>query len=285
MPQVTGLPPVVSTAWLESHLQEPDLVILDASWYLPTSSRDAAAEYRQRHIPGAVFFDLDQASDSRSHWPHMFPGDDEFSRYLGSLGVGPSSRVVTYEGSGTFLSAARAWWMLRAVGHQAVSVLDGGLIRWCAEGRPVRQGAERRTPTAFRAKLRGGEIVTKEEVRQLLATGRAQVVDMRAAERFHGTAPEPRPGIPSGHIPGSLNLPHTELLAPDGTLLRSDALRHRLAEAGVDPGRPVVASCGSGTSACALLLALDTLGTTGHRLYDGSWTEWAGSGMPMEPRE
>jgi len=281
---VKGLDPVVSTAWLASRLGEPDLVVLDASWYLPTSGRDAAAEYRQRHIPGAVFFDLDLASDARSPWPHMFPDNDEFARYLGSLGVGPSSRVVTYEGSGTLLSAARAWWMLRAVGHQAVSVLDGGVTTWCAEGRPVRQGVEHRTPTTFRAALRAGEIVTRDEVRDLLATGRAQVVDMRAAERFNGTAPEPRPGIPSGHIPGSLNLPHTGLLAPDGTLLRNEALRRRLADAGVDPERPVVASCGSGTSACALLLALETLGTTGHRLYDGSWTEWAGSGMPVEPR-
>jgi len=279
---VKGVDPVVSTSWLEARLGEPDLVILDASWYLPSSGRDAAEEYRQRHIPGAVFFDLDRASDPHSQWPHMFPGDDEFSRYLGSLGVGPASRVVAYEGSGTFLSAARAWWMLRVAGHGAVSVLDGGLTRWCAEGRPVRQGTENRTPTTFRAKLRGGEIVTRDELRELLATGRAQVVDMRVAERFSGTAPEPRPGIPSGHIPGSLNLPHTELLAPDGTLLRNDALRQRLAAAGVDPDRPVVASCGSGTSACALLLALATLGTTGHRLYDGSWTEWAGSGMPVE---
>lgn len=278
-----GLDPVVSTSWLASRLGEPDLVVLDGSWYLPTSGRDAAAEYRQRHIPGAVFFDLDQASDSRSRWPHMFPSDDEFSRYLGSLGVGPSSRVVAYEGSGTLLSAARVWWMLRVAGHQAVSVLDGGLTRWCAEGRPVREGTESRLPTTFRAALRAGALVTRDEVRDLLATGGAQVVDMRAAERFHGTVPEPRPGIPSGHIPGSLNLPHTELLAPDGTLLRNDALRRRLAEAGIDPDRPVVASCGSGTSACALLLALETLGTTGHRLYDGSWTEWAGSGMPVAP--
>jgi thiosulfate/3-mercaptopyruvate sulfurtransferase len=276
--------PLVSTAWLESHLGEPDLVILDASWYLPTSGRDAAAEYRQRHIPGAVFFDLDHASDPHSRWPHMFPGGDDFARYIGSLGVGPSSRVVAYEGSGTLLSAARAWWMLRVVGHRAVSVLDGGFTSWCAEGRPARQGIETGTPAMFRAALRASEIVTRNEVRDLLAAGRDQVVDMRAAERFQGTAPEPRPGIPSGHMPGSLNLPHTELLAGDGTLLRGDALRRRMAEAGVDPDRPVIASCGSGTSACALLLALETLGTTGHRLYDGSWTEWAGSGMPVEPR-
>ena len=274
--------PLVSCGWLDAHLGEPGLVVLDASWYLPTSGRDAAQEYRERHIPGAVFFDLDRASDPESPWPHMFPGAESFSRYVGSLGVGLAARVVVYDGSGANLSAARAWWMLRAVGHRDVRVLDGGLVKWCAEGRATWSGTESPAAATLPPSLRGHDIATRDEVRAALASGRAQVVDVRAADRFLGTAPEPRPGVPSGHMPGSVNLPYTDLHAADGTLLDPVELRRRLAGAGVDPHRPVIATCGSGTSACALLLALEVLGTGGHRLYDGAWTEWAGSGLPVE---
>jgi len=280
-----GIPargPLVSSDWLAAHLGEADLAILDASWYLPTSGRDAAAEYRECHIPGAVFFDLDRASDPESRWPHMFPGAEPFARYVGSLGVGPATRVVVYDGSGANLSAARAWWMLRTVGHGEAGVLDGGFVKWRAEGRATRAGTEPASATDFPASRRTPEIATRDEVRDALAAGQAQVVDVRAADRFRGIAPEPRPGIPSGHMPGSVNLPYTELHSADGTLLGPAELQRRLLAAGVDPGRPVIATCGSGTSACALLLALAVLGTGGHRLYDGAWTEWAGSGMPVE---
>jgi len=273
--------PLVSGDWLEGHLGGPDLVVLDASCYLPTSGRDAFREYQERHIPGAVFFDLDRASDPASPWPHMFPGAEPFARYIGSLGVGSTARVVVYDGSGANLSAARAWWMLRMVGHREVGILDGGLVKWCAEGRATRSGTEAPLPATFLPSRREPEIATRDEVKEALARGAVRVVDVRAADRFRGTAPEPRPGIRSGHMPGAVNLPYTELHAADGTLLGQAELRRRLLAAGVDPGRPIIATCGSGTSACALLLALEVLGTGGHRLYDGAWTEWAGSGMPV----
>lgn len=272
--------PLVSSAWLEGRLGAPDLRVLDASWYLPAAGRDARAEYLAGHIPGAVFFDLDAASDPRSPWPHMLPTADEFARLAGSLGIGDHTQVVIYDGSGTNLSAARAWWMFRAFGHRAVAVLDGGLGKWKAEGRPLEAGPVAVTPEHFQARLDASQVRTLEEVQRALAEGQAQVVDLRAAGRFAGAEPEPRP-IPSGHIPGSLNLPYTALVRPDGTLRSREDLRRVLVESGIDPAKPVIALCGSGTSACTLLLALEVLETGGHALYDGSWTEWASRGMPV----
>jgi thiosulfate/3-mercaptopyruvate sulfurtransferase len=211
----------------------------------------------------------------------MFPGADAFAAYAGGLGIGSGVRVVAYDGSGTNLSAARAWWMLRHIGHTEVAVLDGGLGKWRAESRPLSSGIETREPARLVPAPGAGRIVTREEVRDALARGAAQVVDVRVAERFLGAVPEPRPGIPSGHMAGAVNFPHPELVSRDGTVIVAADLEARLAARGIDPTRPVVAVCGSGTSACALLLALDSLGTAGHCLYDGSWTEWAGSGMPV----
>ena len=275
------LPPLVSTGWLAAHSAEPRLVILDTSWYLPSSGRNAAEEFVGGHLPGAVFFDLDAGSDRTSPLPHMLPSESAFARYAGSLGVGNDSAVVVYDGSGGNMSAARVWWMFRAFGHANVAVLDGGFGKWREEGRPLETGAVRTTPRRFEARLIAGLLRTWSQVSAALRGRDAQVVDTRSAGRFQGAAPEPRAGLPSGHMPGAINLPYTDLVHADGTALTPEELRIRLSQAGVRPDRPVIATCGSGTSACTLLHALFRLGQDHTALYDGSWTEWAGSGMPV----
>jgi thiosulfate/3-mercaptopyruvate sulfurtransferase len=275
------LPPLVSSDWLAQHLDRPELVILDGSWYLPSSGRDAREEYRAGHIPGARFFDLDQASDQATRLPHMLPGAGAFAAYVGGLGISNDSVVVVYDGSGANMSSARVWWMFRVFGHPAVALLDGGLDKWRREGRPLQRGEVSCTPLEYRARLDGGRVRTLAEVRAALAEGTDQVVDVRSAGRFEGTAPEPRPGLPSGHMPGAFNLPYTELVHPDGTALSPDELRARMAAVHIRLDRPIIVSCGSGTSACTLLHALYRLGQHANALYDGSWTEWAGAGMPI----
>ena len=276
-----SLTPVVSSAWLAERLGSPAVVVLDASWYLPPTGRDARAEFLHGHIPGARYFDLDEASDSRVPLPHMLPPAEEFGAYLGGLGVGNADTVVVYDGSGANLSAARAWWMLRAFGHRQVAVLDGGLGRWRAEGRPFESGEATAEPRAFHARLDGSLVRTAAEVEAALESRAAQVVDLRSAGRFEGLEPEPRPGLPSGHMAGALNLPYTELVGPDGTVLPLEQLRQRMRQAGIDLDRPAIATCGSGVTACNLMLVFARLGRDGVVLYDGSWTEWAGSGRPM----
>jgi thiosulfate/3-mercaptopyruvate sulfurtransferase len=276
------LPPLVSTAWLAERLGNPGLVILDTSWYLPTAGRDALQEFRAGHIPGAMFFDLDEASDGATALPHMLPTEEAFATYAGGLGIGRDTAVVVYDGTGANGSAARVWWMLRAYGHQGVAVLDGGIGKWRSEGRPVETGEGRALrPVVFPARLYRSIVRDLDQVKDLLTTRRAQVVDLRSAGRFAGAEPEPRPGVPSGHMPGAVNLPYTELVQPDGTVLPDDELRARLARAGIDVNRPVVVTCGSGVSACNLLLALERLGSAPGALYDGSWTEWTSRGMPV----
>lgn len=276
-----SLPLLVTTQWLATRLGEPGLVILDGSWYLPTSGRDSRAEYRAGHIPGAVFFDLDASSDPATSLPHMLPTAEQFGRFAGSLGVGEDSRIVVYDGSGTNISAARVWWMFRSFGHPAVTLLDGGITRWRAERRPLESGEVIPVPARFVARLDGLRLRDRSEVQAALERADAQVVDMRSVGRFHGIDPEPRPQLPSGHMPGAINLPFNELVHADGTALADDALRARLAAAGVRLDRPIIATCGSGTSACTLLHALERLGHAEAALYDGSWTEWASSGMPV----
>ena len=270
------LPPLVSTDWLDARLGGPGLRVVDASWYLPGSGRDPAAEYAAGHIPGALFFDLDAVSDARSKLPHMLPDADEFARRMAALGLNDGDDIVVYDGSGVNLSAARVWWMFRVFGHDRVTVLDGGMGKWRREGRPIESGAVELPAGRFTARLDAGQVRGLEAVRANLETGAEQVVDMRSAGRFAGSAPEPRAGLRGGHIPGSVNLPFDELVAADGTLLPRDALRRRIARAGVDPARPVIATCGSGTSACALIHALHVLGYDRSALYDGGWTEWGG---------
>jgi thiosulfate/3-mercaptopyruvate sulfurtransferase len=267
-------PSVVSTQWLAENLDRLEVRVLDASWYLPTSGRNGRAEFAAGHIPGARYFDLDAASDDRTSLPHMLPTAARFAEQAGALGVSNDSTVVVYDGSGGNLSAGRAWWLFKAFGHDRVAVLDGGIKKWKAEGRAMETGIPRVEPAVFTAKLRPGLVRTMEQVAHALSSGSVQVVDMRSRGRFEGSEAEPRPGLPSGHMPGALNLPYLSLVQSDGTLLPPDDMRQRIAAAGLRLDRPIIASCGSGVSACALLLALDTLGVQGAKLYDGSWTEW-----------
>jgi thiosulfate/3-mercaptopyruvate sulfurtransferase len=281
---------MISTGELAAMLGEPRLRVLDASWYLPTAGRDARAEFAAAHVPGARFFDLDQASDHATTLPHMLPDEASFARYVGEeLGIGDGDRVVVYDGSGTNLSAGRAWWMFRAFGHEDAAVLDGGLRGWIAEGRPTERGVPAAAaPARFTARLDRARVRDLDEVRAVVERGSmgdddVQIVDMRPAGRFAGRDPEPRAGVRGGHVPGSVNVPFTELVRDDGTVLSPDELRARLAAAGVRLDRPIVATCGSGTTACALLLNLERLGVRDAALYDGSWSEWgARDDVPVE---
>jgi len=270
------LPPLVSTEWLAERLGRPALRVLDASWHLPTLGRDAATEYAASHIPGALFFDLDQVSDPGTSLPHMLPPAESFSKAMSRLGLDDHDDVVLYDATGNNLSAARAWWMFRVFRHPRAALLDGGLGKWRSEGRPVESGVVALPPGRFSARLDHRGVRDLTDMRANLERGAEQVVDMRPAGRFAGTEAEPRAGLRGGHVPGSRSLPYTSLVAADGTLLPPDVLRRRLAAAGVDTTRPVVATCGSGTSACTLIHALHVLGYEGAALYDGSWTEWGG---------
>ena len=269
-----SLPALVSTDWLAAQLGRPGLRVVDGSVYLPTSGRNPAAEYAAGHIPGAVFFDVDATSDTASPLPHMLPPADAFARRMSALGLDDADDIIVYDGSGVNLSAPRVWWMFRVFGHERVAVLDGGIGKWRREGRPVESGGVAPTPGRFSARLVPAAVRDRAAVLANLSIPGEQIVDMRSAGRFAGTEPEPRPGLRGGHIPGSRNLPFNELVAADGTLLPAAALRRRLAAADVDPTRPIVATCGSGTSACALIHALRVLGYDTAALYDGSWAEW-----------
>jgi thiosulfate/3-mercaptopyruvate sulfurtransferase len=264
---------LVSTEWLAEHLNAPDVRILDASWHMPGSGRDARAEFEAAHIPGARFFDIDEISDDQSSLPHMAPPVEKFVSRMRGLGIGDGHRVVVYDTHGLF-SAARVWWLFRLFGKRDVAVLDGGLPKWRAEGRPVEDGVPILRDRHFTAR-RDASLV--RDVTQVAATaklGDAQIVDARSAARFRGEAPEPRPGLRSGHIPGSKNLPYGELLNPDGTMKDLPELRAAFEAAGVDAGKPAITTCGSGISAAILSLALERLGNRSHALYDGSWAEW-----------
>ena len=274
---------IVSTAWLAKELGAPDLRVVDASWYLPQQKRDAKAEYAAQHIPGAVYFDIDLISDSSIPLPHMLPSPEQFARQVGELGIGDGDRVVCYDGMGLF-SAARAWWMLRVMGHTNVAVLDGGLPKWLAEKHPVEAGSAQPQPRRFTPRPDKRLIRSIEQVRDNLNTHRDQVLDARARGRFKGTEPEPRPGVRSGHIPGAANLPYNELLDPKtGTILPKDQLIARFEAEGIDLSKPVVTSCGSGVTASALALGLYLIGRTDTAVYDGSWSEWgARTDTPVE---
>jgi thiosulfate/3-mercaptopyruvate sulfurtransferase len=270
------LPAHVWTEWLAGRLGRDGLRVLDASWYLPTAGRDARAEYLGGHIPGALFFDLDAVSDTDTSLPHMLPSAEVFAGAMGAIGLRDDDDLVIYDGTGANMSAARAWWMFRVFGHPAVALLDGGSGKWRREGRPLEAGAVRLPPGRFSATPDRRAVRDLAALQSNLRTQREQVVDLRPAGRFRGTDPEPRPGLRGGHIPGSRSMPYNDLVAADGTLLPPDELRRRLEEAGIDLARPLVATCGSGTSACTLLHALHLLGHDRTALYDGSWTEWGG---------
>ena len=267
---------LVDGAWLEAHLAAPGLRVLDASWYLPSQKRDPDAEFAAAHVPGAQRFDIDRIADTRSPLPHMLPAADAFAAAVAAMGIGNDDRVVVYDGAG-LMSAARAWWMFRVFGHAAVAVLDGGLVKWRAEGRILETAVRAPPPGRFVATLDKGRVRDLGAMLANLETAAEKVVDARGAGRFAGTEPEPRAGLRGGHIPGSRNLPYPALLDPgDGSVLPKDRLRAAFAAAGVDPGAPVVSTCGSGVTAAIVALALDVLGHDMGALYDGSWAEWGG---------
>jgi thiosulfate/3-mercaptopyruvate sulfurtransferase len=265
--------PVVSVRWLQEHIASPGLVILDASWYLPSDKRDCRAEFEKAHIPGALFFDIDALVDSSSDLPHMLPPPDEFTTAMRKLGLNGDDRVVVYDSAGLF-SAPRAWWMLRLFGHRDVVVLDGGLPKWFAEGRATEDVAPVARERHFTARRNAALVRDVTQMAMAAKLGAEQIVDARSAPRFRGEAPEPRAGLRSGHIPGAVNLPYGALLNPDSTLKDPDALRAAFVAAGVDLSKPVVSSCGSGITACVLDLALERIGHRRHAVYDGSWAEW-----------
>jgi thiosulfate/3-mercaptopyruvate sulfurtransferase len=264
---------LVSTDWLEAHLSNPDLRVLDASWYLPDVPRDPRAEYDAAHIPGARFVDVADVSDARSELPHMAPPVEKFMSRMRAIGVGDGHQVVVYDGAGLF-SAARIWWLFRLMGKTDIAVLDGGFPKWQAEGRPTED-----LPPVVRDRhmtvQRQAHLV--KDVTQVAAAtklGVPQVVDARSPSRFRGDAPEPRPGLRAGHIPGSSNLHYAALLAEDGTMKPVDELRAAFAAAEIDLAKPVITTCGSGVTAAILNLALERIGHRDHSLYDGSWAEW-----------
>ena len=267
---------LVSTDWLAERLDAPDVKPVDATWFLPTLARDPRAEYEAAHIPGAVFFDIDDIADEASSLPHMLPSPAKFASRVRKLGLGDGSRIVVYDNN-AYAASARAWWMFRVFGHEDVAVLDGGLAKWRAEGRPVTDAPVIPTERHFTARQNNLLVRDLEQLRANLVERREQVLDARPAGRFAGTAPEPRAGLRPGHIPHSLNLPHTQVVSPDdGTLLPPAALLERMRAIGLDPQRPVVATCGSGVTAATLALALHQVGAREVAVYDGSWTEWGG---------
>lgn len=267
--------PVVSTDWLAAHLHDPDVRVVDGSWHMPQAKRDPAREFTEAHLPGAVFFDIDGIADRSSGLPHMLPSPDAFAKAVGALGIGDGDRVIVYDSRGV-VSAARVWWTFRVFGQDAVAVLDGGLPKWRAEGRPLASGTASPAPRTFKARFRPELVRDVAQVKANLETRGEQIVDARSRGRFAGTEPEPRAGLRGGHMPGSLNLPYDELHASDGTLRPPAELREAFAAAKVDLARPVVTTCGSGITASVLALALHRIGRPDAAVYDGSWTEWAG---------
>jgi thiosulfate/3-mercaptopyruvate sulfurtransferase len=273
---VTTLPgPLVSTDWLARHLGAADLRVVDGSYFLPNLKRDAGAEFRARHIPGAVWFDIDDIKDPGNPLPHMLPDAATFAAKVGALGLGSDCSIVAYDALG-LMSAARIWWMFRVFGHDKVAVLDGGLPKWLKEDRPVDSGAAAPHPARFTARFRPELVRDLDAVTADLASQREQVVDARSRGRFAGTEPEIRPGLRSGHMPGAKNLPYTELLGADATMLTPDQIAARFRGAEIDTARPIVTSCGSGVTACVLALGLYLIGHENAAIYDGSWTEWGG---------
>ncbi len=274
---------LVGTDWLAARLGDADLRVVDATWYLPHLGRNARAEYLEAHLPGAVYFDIDAIKDTRNPLPHMLPSAEVFAQAVGALGIGDGERVVVYGGRGA-IASARVWWTFRVFGHDAVAVLDGGLAKWRGEGRLLESGSVTPPARHFTPRLRSGLVRDLGAMRGNLASNAEQVLDARSHGRFVGTEPEPRPGLRSGRIPGSLNLPYDRLFrADDNALLPPDELRQLFDKAGVDLERPVTTTCGSGVSAAVLALALHRLGRPDVPVYDGSWTEWGGrSDTPVE---
>ena len=267
---------LVDTEWLAQHLGSPGVRIVDATWYLPAAGRSGREDYDQRRIPGAVFWDIDAIADPADPLPHMVPDATGFAAHMAALGIGDGRKVVVYDGVG-MMTAPRVWWMMRYFGHDDVAVLDGGLVKWLAEGRPTDTAAPIHGDGAFSARVRPEAVRDLAQISATIESRAEQVLDARSAGRFAGTEPEPRPECRSGHIPGSLNLPYSELIDPEtGTMRPASDLAALFAEAGIAMDRPVITSCGSGVTACVLALGLHLLGHDRVAVYDGSWTEWGG---------
>ncbi|SCM70393.1 3-mercaptopyruvate sulfurtransferase [uncultured Pleomorphomonas sp.] len=263
----------VTADWLLRHIDDPDVITVDGSWHMPAAGRSGRADYVAGHIPGAVFFDLDAIADTASPLPHMLPAPEAFAAAVGALGIRETQTIVVYDSVGLF-SAARVWWSFRIMGARDVVLLDGGLPAWIAEGLPLEAGEPSRAPAVFTPRFDPAAVRSFEEVKAALGGG-TQIVDARSAARFYGREPEPRAGLRSGHMPGAVSLPFGETI--EGGRLKSAAdLQALFAARGIDPDKPVIASCGSGVSAAVIALALDVVGARDVAIYDGSWTEWGG---------
>lgn len=283
---MTNLPPTVSTEWLAANLDNPNIVVLDSSYHLPNANRDALEEYNQQRIPGAQFFDFDgKIKDRGSAQPHMLPSAEVFSREVEALGITNDSLIVSYDTVGIF-SAARCWWMFRCFGHTEVAVLNGGFRKWHSEQRPVESGlatVPHRADTQFETSFQPGLVRSAADVLQELE--KTTLLDARAPGRFNGTEAEPRPGLRSGHIPGALNLPFTDVVSKDGTLKAPEDLKAVLSPMGLESASAITASCGSGVTACVLALAFSSLGREDISVYDGSWSEWgADHTLPLQTK-
>lgn len=275
---------LVDTEWLARHLEAPDVRVVDGSYFMAETGRDARAEYDERHIPGSVFFDINEIADTDNPLPHMMPSREKFASRVRKLGLGDGNRIVVYDGLGLF-SAARVWWMFRVFGHTDVAVLDGGLPKWLAEGRPVTDDETMPRERHFTSRLNSLLVRDLDQMKANLDTRREQVIDARSPGRFDGREAEPRPGLRAGHIPGSRALHYRRLLDPEaGTMADAETLRGLFAEAGLDLTRPVTASCGSGVTAAILALGLYLIGYPDTAVYDGSWSEWGSrDDTPVEP--
>jgi len=266
---------LVSSEWLAEALGAPDLMVFDATKYLPNEPFDGLTKYREAHIPGARFFDIDVVADPDTNLPHMAPTAGRFARLMGEMGVSNATRVIFYDQKG-LQSSARGWWLMKLFGHEKTAVLDGGLPKWLAEGRATESSdAKSAAPTSYTPDFRADLVKGIGDVKRIIADGSALILDARAKGRFDGTAPEPRPGLPSGHMPGAKSVPFNELLNADFTMKDAAALRARFAAAGADGATPIVTSCGTGVTACILALGLKQAGLGDAAIYDGSWTEWA----------
>jgi len=265
--------PLVAPLWLTERRADPDVKVLDASWYLPQVGRDAKTEFAAAHIPGAQFFDIDAVSDETSPWPHMLPPPEQFERAVGGLGISNDTTVLVYDSAGLF-SAPRVWWMFRAMGHDKIKILDGGFSAWKAVQYPVVDRLTPQTTAIFKTTPVRSLVTGFAVMKEIVETGSAQIIDARGAPRFFAREPEPRPGVRGGHMPGAFNIHYASLIAADGRLKPKDELLALFRSKGIDFGKPIVTSCGSGVTAAIVLLALNIAGVENVSLYDGSWAEW-----------